>query len=198
MVAEVSIGPIFPRRAIVDREFVWDFMTTQQCRGGGFFPRESLRRTNDGVLGRNGQEAIGDLTQHGFIFWKTALALHQKVNGDNTTSFWDFGSILRPTLKTLVWATRFYAITHYRGGIQIDGSIALFVGEAVGGRRRSEEKSQGAGLFHLAWKSRKSFGISTSPTAPATTTASQDFDFPARGTADLQPCRLVCCCKDRD
>jgi OPA family glycerol-3-phosphate transporter-like MFS transporter len=78
------------------------------------------------------------------------------------------------------------------------GSIALFVGEADGGRRRSEEKSQGAGLFHLAWKSRKSFGISTSPTAPATTTASQDFDFPARGTADLQPCRLVCCCKDRD
>jgi hypothetical protein len=90
------------------------------------------------------------------------------------------------------------AIAVYKELLKTYGSIALFVGEADGGRRRSEEKSQGAGLFHLAWKSRKSFGISTSPTAPATTTASQDFDFPARGTADLQPCRLVCCCKDRD
>jgi hypothetical protein len=37
-------------------------------------------------------------------------------------------------------------------------------------------KSPKAGLSHLAWKSRKRGGISTSPTAAATTTTSKDFD----------------------
>jgi hypothetical protein len=38
-------------------------------------------------------------------------------------------------------------------------------------------KSPRAGLSHLAWKSRKSGGNPTSPTAAATTTASEDLDF---------------------
>jgi hypothetical protein len=120
MVIEVSIGPTFPRRAIVDRDFIWEFMTTQQFRGGGFLPRESLRRTNDGALGRTDGTTIGDLTQYGFIFWKTIVELHQTTNGDNATNYWNFGSALRSTLKPLILAARFYATTHYRGSIQID------------------------------------------------------------------------------
>ncbi len=98
MIAEIRIGPIFPRRAIADREAVWDFMETQRYRGGAFLPRESLRRTNDGVVGRTGQSVLGDLTQYGFVYWKTAVDLNQTSRGDNATNSWDFGSVLRSTL----------------------------------------------------------------------------------------------------
>ena len=119
MVVEVSIGPTLPRRAIVDRQGVWDFMEAERYRGGRFFPGESLRRTNDGVLGRIGQSSMGDLTQHGFLFWKTVVEFHQMSNGDNSTNFWDFGSVLRSVFKAILCAARFYTATHYPGPVRI-------------------------------------------------------------------------------
>src|SRR5271157_4165703 len=48
------------------------------------------------------------------------------------------------------------------------GSIAVFAGEAGGGRRRSEGKSKSR-TIRLAWKFRKSGGIPTAPTTSAAT-----------------------------
>jgi hypothetical protein len=120
MLTEVSIGPTFPRRPVIDRQGVWDFMETQLYGGGGFFPRESLRRTNDGVSARNGQTAFGDLTQYGFLSWKAIVDMHQSERGNNASSFRDFSSVLRTILKALVCASRFYPVTHYQGNVQID------------------------------------------------------------------------------
>ncbi|MGO9638143.1 MAG: helix-turn-helix domain-containing protein [Terracidiphilus sp.] len=122
MVVEVSIGPTFPRRAIVDRQGVWDFMETQRYRGGAFLPRESFRRTNDGVMGRSGQLVMGDLTQYGFIFWKAAVESFEGMI--SATTIWEFGSVLRTILKALVCSNRFYSTTHYRGSLQIDVTLS--------------------------------------------------------------------------
>jgi hypothetical protein len=58
-------------------------------------------------------------------------------------------------------------------------SIALFVGEEGRWKTPLREKSK-SGLYPLAWKSRKGGGISTSPTAAATTTTSRDSDVCVR------------------
>ena len=60
--------------------------------------------------------------------------------------------------------------------VQILGSIAESVVKAVGGRRRSVEKSKSR-ISHLAWKSRKCRGISTPSTAPAATSISLVLPF---------------------
>jgi hypothetical protein len=53
--------------------------------------------------------------------------------------------------------------------VYILGSIAVFVGKKDGGRSRSVEKSKCGTSPPLSWKSRKSVGIPTSPTARAAT-----------------------------
>jgi len=120
MVVEISLGPTFPRRAIVNRDFIWDFVTTQTYRGGGFLPGARFRRTNDGALGVSERTTVAELTQYGFLYWKTVAELRQVNRGNVLTNYAVFGSVLCSALKALLWAARLYSVTHYKGPIQID------------------------------------------------------------------------------
>ena len=45
MAIEVIVGPPFPLRTLVDRDFVWNFGMEQTYRSGRFIPQEVVRRT---------------------------------------------------------------------------------------------------------------------------------------------------------
>src|SRR5271166_6126580 len=76
------------------------------------------------------------------------------------------------------------------------GFLAEFVGKRAV-EKAAPWKSPRTGLSPSAWKSRKSGGIFTFPTAPTTTGSLSNF-IPTRGIAELQRARLVCSCQKQD
>jgi len=121
MQVAVRIGPQFPRRAIVDREAVWAFGYTQLYRGGRFIPSASIRRTNDGIAGAwTAGRDYADITQFGFVFWKTTMQLQQATRNDTTTNHWKFFDPFATVLKALVCASRYYKAIRFQGAVEIE------------------------------------------------------------------------------
>jgi hypothetical protein len=121
MAVEISAGPLFPRRPLVDRESVWDFANEQRYRGGRFIPQDVIRRTNDGIAGINEpSRELGDLTRFGFVFWKKVVQTQQLAAGNPATIYWRFADVFHSILKTLVCASRLWSAFSYRGEVQID------------------------------------------------------------------------------
>ncbi len=125
MAIEVIVGPPFPLRTLVDRDFVWNFGMEQTYRSGRFIPQEVVRRTNDGIAGvLEHNREYGDITQSGLVFWKKVVETRQITPGDPNSLIWIFGGVFHPIWKVLVCAARLYTALRYRGNIQIDVSVA--------------------------------------------------------------------------
>lgn len=121
MAVEISAGPLYPRRPLVDRESVWDFANEQRYRGGRFIPLDVIRRTNDGIAGVNEpSREFGDLTRFGFVFWKKVAQSQELAAGNRETLYWRFADVFQSILKALVCASRAWTAFSYRGQVQID------------------------------------------------------------------------------
>jgi hypothetical protein len=109
---EVSIGPVYPRRALCTRDATWDFFASQRYRGAHFFPSETLRRIEDGTASFHRSE-YGELSTVGSI-----LGRHLMVPGQEQQFF--VRDPFHLLLKLLVCADRFFKLVKYRGDADIN------------------------------------------------------------------------------
>jgi len=111
--AEVSIAPLYPRRALCTRDATWDFLSAERYRGGRFFPFESLRRVEDGTASFRLNEQYGELNTVGAILGRQIMRPGQEQQ-------LLVGDPFRLMLKLLVCGNRFFRSVGYRGDVGIN------------------------------------------------------------------------------
>lgn len=111
--AEVSIGPLYPRRALCTRDAIWDFLSGQRYRGAHFFPFETLRRVEDGAASFHRNEQYGELSTVGMI-----VGGHLMMPGQQQQFF--LRDPFHLLLKLLVCADRFFKQVGFRGDVAIN------------------------------------------------------------------------------
>jgi len=116
---EVSITPLYPRRALCTRDDTWDFLSTQRYRGAHIFPFATVRRVADGVASFNAPAEYGQVSQFGLIFNRKLMQPHdgQFLLGDP----------FHHTLRTLRCANAFFRRVGYRGNVEITVTLDNFL-----------------------------------------------------------------------
>lgn len=132
MFTDVSVGPLFPRRALTGREQVRNFASERGFGGGRFIPGSTIRRTNDGVAGTvDSRRGYIDLTQYGFVFFRRNADKEFKNPADPRSEFYRFVDVISPIVRSLVCASSFYSELHYRGAVQIDVTMTDCQGKSM-------------------------------------------------------------------
>lgn len=128
MTIEVRIGPARPRRPVIERERLWEFMNNQTFRGGRFVPTPMLRRTSQGIAAVDRGEYC-DITEFGFHFWRkpvgrVRMPVEEFRPGQGIAVYRrNFHDVLQLLLKSVVCATRLVDTIGYRGTLEIDARI---------------------------------------------------------------------------
>jgi len=111
--AEVSIAPLYPRRALCTRDVTWDFLSAERYRGGRFFPFETLRRVEDGTASFRLNEQYGELNTFG-------VTLGRQVMQPGQEQQLLVGDPFHLMLRLLVCGNRFFRSVGYHGDVSIN------------------------------------------------------------------------------
>lgn len=111
--AEVSIGPLYPRRALCARDATWDFLSAERYRGGRFFPFETLRRVEDGTASFRLNEQYGELNTFGVILGRQVMRPGQEQQ-------LLVGDPFHLMLKLLICGNRFFRSVGYGGDVGVN------------------------------------------------------------------------------
>lgn len=122
--AEISISPIYPRRAFCSLDQAWQFLYESRYRDGRFFPAETLRRILDGAGAIHNRE-YGEVSRYGLILGRQEMGTRrgQEAPDQGHYRILDFGDLFHLVLKMLVCAARFYSQFGYRGNVLVGAAV---------------------------------------------------------------------------